>query len=119
MILILGYYFPDNKKIYLALKSIYGIGISLSLKILKKLDINPFLKVENLSDLQIFSLTNLLQKNEYDIEGILKKKIRDNIEHLIAINCYRGKRHINGLSVRGQRTRTNSQNCRKNKYIKY
>ena len=46
------------------------------------------------------------------VEGDLRREVRQNIQRLIEINCYRGVRHRRGLPVRGQRTRTNARTKR-------
>lgn len=114
MITILGHNLIGTKKIYIALTSIYGIGISNSLKILLKLTINPYIKVGDLTQNQLFLLQNFFNNiNEFKIEGTLKQFNLLNIKNLININCFRGKRHFKGLPVHGQRTRTNSRTVRK------
>lgn len=112
MVRLLGNNLAKKKKIYIALTCIYGIGISKSLQILKKINIDPNIKVLNLSEKNISSLRDTLESNDFKLEGNLKRLISLNIKHLININCIRGKRHLRGLPVRGQRTRTNSRTCR-------
>jgi small subunit ribosomal protein S13 len=108
-----------KKKIYIALTQIYGIGVSKALKILKKLEINSNKKVANLNEKEISTLRDTLEFEIVNFEGNLKRQIALNIKHLIDINCIRGKRHLKGLPVRGQRTRTNSRTARrKNIFIR-
>ena len=113
MIRILGINLLKNKKIYIALTDIYGIGISKSLEILKKLNIYENLKVSELNKENISCLRDLLESGIYKIEGDLKRFNSLNIKRLININSFRGKRHIKGLPCRGQRTKTNSRTSRK------
>lgn len=113
MVRILGNNLSNKKKISIALTGIYGIGISRSLKILEHLNINPDLKVADLSEIDIGSLRDYLETDEFKLEGDLKRIISLNIKRLIDINSIRGRRHLKGLPVRGQRTRTNSRNARK------
>jgi small subunit ribosomal protein S13 len=113
MVRILGNNLVNKKKIYIALTSIYGIGISTSLSILKKLNIDPNCKVAELKDSNISSLRDILETEEFKLEGDLKRIINSNIRRLIDINSYRGRRHLRGLPVRGQRTRTNNRTSRK------
>jgi small subunit ribosomal protein S13 len=113
MIRILGINLLKDKKIYIALTDIYGIGISKSLEILKRLDINKDLKASELSKENISNLRDLLESGTYKIEGDLKRFVTLNIKRLININSFRGKRHIKGLPSRGQRTKTNSRTSRK------
>lgn len=116
MIKLLNVELPLNKNISIALTNIYGIGISTSLKILNKLNINPNIKVYNLTENNIFKLNYILEK-EYKLENQLKYITSLNIKHLIEINSYKGKRFKLGLPVNGQRTRTNSKTIRKLKNI--
>lgn len=119
MIRILGTDLENKKKIFIALTSIYGIGLSRSLKILKELKIDSKKNVENLTEFEAIQLRNLLEEgNNFQLEGNLKRYINQNINRLIEIKSYRGKRHLKKLPVRGQRTRTNSRTVRKlNKFF--
>lgn len=112
MIRLLGVDLPRNKKIYVALTAIYGIGYKTAFKILEKTNIQPDVKLENLTDENIKSLRILLESSEYKLEGDLRRVINLNVKRLVDIGAYRGRRHIKGLPVRGQRTRTNSRTAR-------
>lgn len=119
MVRLLGNNLSKKKKIYIALTAIYGIGISKSLEILNKLQIDSNLKVANLTETHISEIRNFLEIENFKLEGDLKRNISLNIKRLIEINSYRGRRHLNGLPVRGQRTRTNSRTSRrKNLFIR-
>jgi len=110
---IAGTEIPVNKRLEYALASIYGIGVSLSQKILTKQGI-PFDKtVKDLSEQQINGLRTAIEK-EYAVEGELKRSIAQNLKRLKDIQCYRGIRHIKKLPVRGQRTKTNNRTRRGN-----
>ncbi len=111
---IAGTNIPENKRIEIALTYIYGIGPSLSKKILKELEIDPLLKTSELKKEQIDSLRKTIDKEEYKIEGDLKKEIMMNIKRLKEIGCFKGSRHIKKLPARGQRTKTNSRTVRGN-----
>jgi small subunit ribosomal protein S13 len=113
MVRILGNNLSNKKKISIALTAIYGIGISRSLKILQHLNINPDSKVADLNELDVGQLRDYLETDEFKLEGDLKRIISLNIKRLIDISSFRGRRHLKGLPVRGQRTRTNSRNCRR------
>jgi small subunit ribosomal protein S13 len=110
---ILGNNLSNKKKIYIALTSIYGIGIPTSKKILMQLNIDPNLKVTDLNEGNISSLRDILETDEFKLEGDLKRLISLNIKRLIDINSFRGRRHLKGLPVRGQRTRTNNRTSRR------
>jgi small subunit ribosomal protein S13 len=110
---ILGNNLSNKKKIYIALTAIYGIGISTSKRILNQLNINPNLKVSELNEGNISALRDILETDEFKLEGDLKRLISLNIKRLIDINSFRGRRHLKGLPVRGQRTRTNNRTSRR------
>jgi small subunit ribosomal protein S13 len=117
MVRILGNNLVNKKKISIALTSIYGIGISTSLKILEKLAINPNCKVSELTENNVSALRDILETEEFQLEGDLKRIISSNIRRLIDINSFRGRRHLKGLPLRGQRTRTNNRTSRKQNFL--
>nr|QJF58353.1 30S ribosomal protein S13 [Corallina officinalis]QJF58552.1 30S ribosomal protein S13 [Corallina officinalis]QJF58751.1 30S ribosomal protein S13 [Corallina officinalis]QJF58950.1 30S ribosomal protein S13 [Corallina officinalis] len=108
---IAGIDLPKQKRIEIALTYIYGIGLSRSKAILKKIQIDPNRQVINLNDDDITSIRNILD-TEYVIEGDLRQLQSINIKRLMEINSYKGKRHRIGLPLRGQRTRTNARTRR-------
>jgi len=110
---LIGINIPDNKRIEIALTYIYGIGRSLANKILHsaKIDLNK--KAKDLTAEEVNRLKEIIEKN-YKIEGELRQLIRQNINRLKEIQCYRGIRHLKQLPVRGQRTKTNSRTVRGN-----
>jgi len=110
---IAGVNIPENKQIETALTYIYGIGRSLSRKILRKAKINPYQRAGDLKPKEIMTLKEIIEKN-FKIEGELKREVLMNIKRLKEIKCWRGLRHIKGLPVRGQRTRVNSRTVRGN-----
>ncbi|MFC1678346.1 30S ribosomal protein S13 [Patescibacteria group bacterium] len=110
---IKGVTIPNNKRIEIALTYIFGIGKSLSNDILKKSNIDPNIRTQDLSDEQVNKIRVIIDK-EYKAEGDLNREIIGNIKRLKEINCYRGSRHAKGLPLRGQRTKTNSRTVRGN-----
>ena len=110
---IAGVNIPDNKQIEIALTYIYGIGRSLSRKILKETGIDPNKKASELSAQELNQLKDLIEKN-YKIEGELKRGVMMNIKRLKDVGTWRGLRHIRGLPTRGQRTKTNTRTIRGN-----
>ncbi len=113
MVRLFGYNLSYKKPIYIALKVIYGIGLSRSKSILNKLNIDINLKVGKLDESQLMSIRNYLQNCSFRFEGDLKKFEYKNIKNLIDVKSFRGKRHLRGLPCRGQRTRTNSRTSRR------
>jgi len=110
---IAGTNIPENKRIEYALTAIYGIGVSLSRKILTDKKINFETRLKELSEEKINDIRNYIEKN-FKIEGELKREISSNIKRLKDIRSYRGTRHIKRLPARGQRTKTNNRTLRGN-----
>ena len=108
---IAGVDIPRNKQIGISLQYIYGIGPSLSQKILTQTGINPGIKVNDLTEDEVNRLRELIDR-EYSVEGELRKEINFNIKRLTEIGSYRGFRHRHSLPLRGQRTRTNARTKR-------
>jgi small subunit ribosomal protein S13 len=108
MVRIVGVDIPDNKRLEVSLRYLYGIGPALARQIIDRLKLNPDIRAHQLSADDVARITNLLQA-EYSIEGDLRRQVQNNIKRLINIHCYRGSRHKAGLPVRGQRTRTNAR----------
>ncbi|MEQ8754630.1 MAG: 30S ribosomal protein S13 [Coleofasciculus sp. G1-WW12-02] len=102
---------PRDKRIEIGLTYIYGIGLSRSKEILSKTDINPDTRVKDLSDAEVASLRSVVE-GDYQVEGDLRRWESMNIKRLVDIGTYRGRRHRQGLPVRGQRTRTNARTRR-------
>ncbi|MFC1644704.1 30S ribosomal protein S13 [Patescibacteria group bacterium] len=110
---IAGINIPDDKIIEISLTYIFGIGRSISVKILETLKIEREIKAKDLTSEQLSSLREEIEKN-YKVEGELKHEIKMNIKRLKEIGCYRGLRHQKGLPCRGQRTKTNNRTVRGN-----
>lgn len=110
---ILGNNISNKKKIYIALTCIYGIGITTSKNLLKKLHIDPNFKLPDLTERNLSDLRDIVENEDLKLEGDLKRLVSLNIKRLIDIQSFRGKRHLKGLPVRGQRTRTNSRTSRR------
>ncbi|MEW6570799.1 MAG: 30S ribosomal protein S13 [Nitrospirota bacterium] len=105
---IAGVDLPKNERVEIGLTRIFGIGRSLSKKILSETNINPDVKVKDLKDDEIVKIRNIIER-DYRVEGDLRRDISLNVKRLMDIGSYRGLRHRFGLPVRGQRTRTNAR----------
>jgi small subunit ribosomal protein S13 len=114
MVRIAGIDVPDKKRIEIALTYIFGIGRSLSGKILKQAKINPDTKTDKLSEAEVGKLRQIIESREHKTEGDLRREKMMNIKRLKEIGSYRGSRHIKALPVRGQQTRTNTRTVRGN-----
>ncbi len=110
---IAGVNIPNEKRIEAALPFIFGIGLSLSKKILAAVSVDPNKRTKDLSEIEVSRLRDYIEKN-FKVEGNLRQQILLNIKRLKEIGSYRGSRHIKGLPVRGQRTKTNSRTRRGN-----
>lgn len=108
---ISGVDIPRDKRIDISLRYIYGIGATNARKIVATAQVNPATKTRDLTDEEVNRIRELIDK-EHTVEGDLRREIRQNIQRLIEINCYRGIRHRRGLPLRGQRTRTNARTKR-------
>jgi len=109
---LFGIEIPSEKKVWVGLTAIYGIGIPRSQKILAEAGINPELRVKELSEEELAKIKSLVDKNHYLLEGELRRVVTQNIRRLKDIGSYRGWRHKKNLPVRGQRTRTNARTKR-------
>ncbi len=105
---IAGVDLPREKRVEIGLTAIFGIGRSLSNRILQLAQVNPDTRVKDLTEEEISRISTIIQR-ECVVEGDLRRQINQNIKRLMDIGCYRGLRHRRGLPVRGQRTRTNAR----------
>ncbi|MCU7493153.1 MAG: 30S ribosomal protein S13 [Ignavibacteria bacterium] len=105
---IAGIDLPKNKKAYIGLTYIFGVGQHTALSILEKAKVNADKKIGDLTEEEVAEIRSIMT-NDYKVEGALKSEVQQNIKRLMDIGSYRGLRHRRGLPVRGQRTRTNSR----------
>ena len=105
---IAGIDLPREKRIEIGLTYIYGIGRTSAKKILEMAQINPDIRVKDLTEDQESALREVIDKH-FTIEGDLRREVALNIKRLTEIGCYRGVRHRRGLPVRGQNTKQNAR----------
>lgn len=105
---VVGVDLPKDKKLEFALRYIYGIGRTRAREVCEATNIDPNIRVRDLTDEQASILTSYIQSH-YKVEGDLRREVAANIKRLMDIGCYRGIRHKKGLPVRGQRTHTNAR----------
>lgn len=110
---ISGMVIPNEKRVEISLTYLYGIGLTLSQKILANTKINPDTRVKDLTEDETNRLRTFIEKN-YRVEGDLRRDVSNNIKRLKEIGSYRGNRHSRKLPVRGQRTKTNNRTVRGN-----
>ncbi len=105
---IAGVTLPREKRIEIGLTYVYGIGRSVSNKILAAVKIDPNTHVKDLTEDEEVRLRSFIEDN-VTVEGDLRRERSQNIKRLMEIGCYRGIRHRRGMPVRGQRTKTNAR----------
>lgn len=105
---IAGVNIPSNKKIDIALTSIYGIGHTTALGICEKANIDITRRVHQLSEDEIIKIRELID-NDHIVEGDLRREVSMNIKTKMDLGSYQGLRHRRKLPVRGQRTHTNAR----------
>ena len=105
---ISGVDLPREKRVEIGLTYIYGIGLASSQRILKEANVNPDTRVRDLTDDEVKKISEIINETQM-VEGDLRREIALNIKRLQEIGCYRGKRHRQGLPVRGQKTKTNAR----------
>ncbi len=108
---IAGVTIPTEKQIQISLTYVYGIGPTTSKKILNILEIEPTIRVKDLSEVDLRKIREYIS-DKYTVEGELQRVVSNNIKRLKEINSYRGERHKKRLPARGQRTRTNGRTKR-------
>lgn len=106
---LLGVDIPANKRVEFALRYIYGIGPARSKVICKECGIPDEMRASELNEELINKIMNVVAQKQYRLEGDLRREVIGNMKRLTAIKCYRGLRHLKGLPVRGQRTKTNAR----------
>jgi len=110
---ISGVNIPDNKKIFVALRYVYGVGPTTAVSVLEAAKVDLDKRAKDLAPDEVNRIQSILEKT-HKIEGELRQSIRQNINRLKDIKAYRGLRHARKLPVRGQRTKTNSRTVRGN-----
>ncbi len=105
---IAGIDLPLNKRVEVGLTYIYGIGRTRSTKILAQAEVDPNIRVKDLSEDDVRKIRQVIT-DQGNVEGDLRKNVGLDIKRLMEIGCYRGVRHRRGLPVRGQRTHTNAR----------
>ena len=104
---IAGVDLPNNKRIDIALQSIYGVGPFVARKIIEAARLDPLMKGGDLTPDHVNEIRKAL--DQYTVEGDLRRELALNIKRLVDLGCYRGIRHRRGLPLRGQRTKTNAR----------
>ena len=111
MVRLSGVDVPNEKRVEIALTYIHVIGLKRSQTILSSTDVSFDTRAGDLTDAELVRIREFIENN-YQVEGDLRREVRQNITRLMEINCYRGQRHRRNLPARGQRTRTNARQQR-------
>jgi len=116
---ILGVDIPNDKRIDISLRYLYGVGPHRAAIICQETNVKPETRARDLKDDEVARMAAFIEKNFNEetqrdgrsgpVEGGLRRRLQQNVTRLKKIGCYRGLRHIKGLPVRGQRTRTNAR----------
>ncbi|MGH3506186.1 MAG: 30S ribosomal protein S13 [Nocardioidaceae bacterium] len=105
---LVGVDLPRDKRIEVALTYIYGIGKTRAHATLDATGVSPDMRVHQLGDEELVSLRDFIEAN-YQVEGDLRREVAADIRRKVEIGSYQGRRHRQGLPVRGQRTKTNAR----------
>lgn len=108
---LLGITLPDEKRIDYALTLLYGIGWNNVRHVLEQAKVEPQKRVKEINEEEFKKINEVIEKN-YKVEGDLREAVTENIKRLREIGSYRGLRHLRGLPVRGQRTKSNARTKR-------
>ncbi len=104
---IAGVTLPEKKPIHIALTAIYGVGRPTANVVIKKAKLDAGKRAKDLSDTELDRLRAVV--DGLKVEGDLRLIVTQHIRRLKDIASYRGVRHIKGLPVHGQRTKTNAR----------
>jgi small subunit ribosomal protein S13 len=105
---LVGVDLPRDKRVEVALTYIFGIGKTRALKTLDATGVSPDMRVHQLGDEELVKLRDYIEAN-YQVEGDLRREVTADIRRKVEIGSYQGRRHRQGLPVRGQRTKTNAR----------
>lgn len=106
---------PDNKKVRISLRYLYGVGPQIADAVVKEANVDGEKRAKDLTSEEIGRVQRVLEK--HNIEGNLRRLIRENVDRLKRIGSYRGTRHKLNLPTRGQRTRSNARTRRSKKRV--
>ncbi len=105
---IIGVDIPREKRTIIALTYLYGVGPAKAKSILSEAQVDPNKRAKDLTEKEVSTISAVIQKS-HKVEGDLRREVQMNIKRLMDIRCYRGNRHLKGLPVRGQRSKTNAR----------
>src|SRR5688500_10311918 len=106
---IAGVDLPREKRVDVSLTYIFGVGTTTAAEICTRTSIDPTTRVKDLTDDEVARIRQWIDASDFKVEGDLRRDIQQNIRRKIEIGCYQGMRHVLGLPVHGQRTKTNAR----------
>ena len=106
---IAGVDLPRTKRVEIGLTYIFGIGLTMSQKILSTANVDVNIRVKDLTEEEVRRISAVIMNSGFKVEGDLRREIQQNIKRLMDIGCSRGLRHRKGLPCHGQRTKTNAR----------
>jgi len=104
---IAGINIPEHKHTVIAIRSIYGVGITRARSICAEAGVTETKKIKDLSEEELDKLRDCVA--QFTVEGDLRREVQMNIKRLMDLGCFRGIRHRRSLPLRGQRTKTNAR----------
>ena len=108
MALVSGVNIPDHKRVEIALRSVFGIGATRARKVASEANLEDNPRVRDLAEDQLSRIREIIDRS-FKVEGDLRREVQMNIRRKIEIRCFQGIRHVRGLPVNGQRSRTNAR----------
>lgn len=105
---IAGVDLPPQKRLWIGMTAIYGIGQARAKDLCAQAAVDHFKQIKDLTEEEVNRIRQAIEA-EGRVEGDLRKEIQMNVRRLIEVQCYRGLRHRRNLPVRGQRTHTNAR----------
>lgn len=107
-----------KKYLFYGLQSVYGLGSFLSRQICKRLGLTVTFLIKNLTDEQLFQISQCVEELGISLKGELQRQLKHNVDKLLTLKTFRGIRHRQGLPVRGQRTHTNARTQKRLRFFK-
>jgi len=108
MVRLFGIIIPDTDKVLFGLTKLYGIGWVNGASVIKRAGVDVSKRMKDLTEEQLKKITAIIEK-EYRVEGDLREEVGENIKRQKEIASYKGIRHMRGLPVDGQRTKSNAR----------
>lgn len=112
MVIFLGSQFSGSTRLDKALLSIPGIGRSYTAYLYQFFGFSFWLPLKNVPREQLKLLSRKITL-ERPTSVILKRDVANSVKLKIQLKTYKGIRHLEGLPVRGQNTKSNASTSRR------